>query len=146
MQVKFYYKDGVKPLQYQTNGSSGVDLAANEDITLFSGCTGIVPTGVFTIIPYRYEGQVRSRSGLALKGIFVANSPGTLDSDFRGEIKVILYNSNSVPYLVKKGDRIAQLVFVPISKPEMVIFDDFKEFQSESITIRGQNGFGSTGI
>ena len=80
MQVKFYYKEGVKPLQYQTNGSSGLDLAANEDITIFSGCTGVVPTGVFAIISYQHEGQIRSRSGLACKGVFVANSPGTIDS------------------------------------------------------------------
>lgn len=79
MQVKFYYKKGVKPLQYQTNGSSGVDLAANEDITLLSNSVGVIATGVFVIIPYQYEGQVRSRSGLACKGIFVANSPGTID-------------------------------------------------------------------
>lgn len=146
MQVKFYYKDGVKPLQYQTNGSSGLDLSANEDITIFSGCTGIVSTGVFAIIPYHYEGQIRSRSGLALKGIFVGNSPGTVDSDYRGEIKVILYNSTSSPYLVKKYDRIAQLVFAPIVKPEVVIFNDFKEWSEESVTLRGSNGFGSTGI
>lgn len=80
MQVKFYYKDGVKLLQYQTNGSSGLDLAANEDVIISSGGISIVSTGVFVIIDYKYEGQVRSRSGLACKGIFVANSPGTIDS------------------------------------------------------------------
>lgn len=146
MQVKFYYKEGVKPLQYQTNGSSGVDLAANEDITLFSASVGVISTGVFAIIPYCVEGQIRSRSGLASKGIFVANSPGTLDSDYRGEVKVILYNSSSVPFLIKKGDRIAQLVIVPIVKPEIVVFDDFKEWSEESVTLRGSGGFGHTGV
>ena len=145
MQVKFYYKDGVKSLQYQTNGSSGIDIAANEDITLFAGCTSVISTGVFCIIPYHYEGQVRSRSGFACKGLFVANSPGTLDSDYRGEIKVILYNSNKYDYIVRKGDRIAQLVFAPIVKPEIVIFNDFDEWSEESVTLRGSGGLGSTG-
>ena len=145
MQVKFYYKDGVKPLNYQTNGSSGLDLAANEDRMIFPYSVIAVATGVFAIIDFKFEGQIRSRSGLACKGIFVANSPGTVDSDFRGELKVILYNSTSSKYEIKKGDRIAQLVIAPIIKPEIVVFDDFDEWAKESITLRGSGGLGSTG-
>lgn len=146
MQVKFYYRDNVKPLNYQTDGSSGMDLAANEDTRIPPQQTSIVSTGVYTIIPKGYEGQIRSRSGLACKGLTVANSPGTVDSDFRGEVRVILHNSNDLDYIIKKGDRIAQLVFVPIVIPEIVVFDNFGEFQKESVTARGQNGFGSTGV
>lgn len=123
-----------------------MDLAANEDMVISAGGTSIVFTGVYVIIPFRLHGEIYSRSGLASKGIVVAQGVGVIDSDFRGEIKVILYNRTNKDYSVEKGDRIAQIIFTPIVKIDPVIFDNFEEFQKESVTIRGMNGFGSTGV
>ena len=130
--------------KYETDFSSGVDLIAviNKSIEINTGEIKLIPSGIKLKIPKGYEGQIRSRSGLALKfGISVLNSPGTIDSDYRGEISVILINQGSKNFLVEPGMRIAQLVFAPIIK---CIFTEKMIKTSE--TKRGKNGFGSTGI
>lgn len=122
-----------------TSGSAGFDLFANEDITLHVGEIFKVSTGVSLEIPEGFEGQVRSRSGLASKGVIVVNSPGTIDSDYRGEIKVLLMSFRHA-HEIKKGDRIAQLVFAPVVHVDCIrVVDNLDE------TERGEGGFGSTG-
>ncbi len=128
---------------YATPGSAGFDLrAAVEDkVVLEPGERALIPTGIILEIPEGYEGQVRPRSGLAVnKGVTVLNSPGTIDSDYRGEIKVILINLGKEKVEIKRGDRIAQLVISPVVKA------DIEEVEDLSETLRGSGGFGSTGI
>ena len=125
---------------YETAGASGADLKSKEDGILKSGERRLVKTGVFIELPAGYEAQVRPRSGLALKhGITMLNSPGTIDSDYRGEIGVIMINHGSEPFVYKKGDRIAQLVISKYSREE------FKNTLSLTETVRGAGGFGHTG-
>ena len=125
---------------YETAGASGADLKSKEDGILKSGERRRVKTGVFIELPAGYEAQVRPRSGLALKhGITMLNSPGTIDSDYRGEIGVIMINHGSEPFVYKKGDRIAQLVISKYSRVE------FKNTLSLTETVRGAGGFGHTG-
>ena len=124
---------------YETAGASGADLKSKEDGILKSGERRLVKTGVFIELPAGYEAQVRPRSGLALKhGITMLNSPGTIDSDYRGEIGVIMINHGSEPFVYKKGDRIAQLVISKYSRVE------FKNTLSLTETVRGAGGFGHT--
>ena len=131
--------EGVKP-SYATNGSAGMDLKASIPMVLWPGKTKLMPTGTKMAIPYGYEGQVRSRSGLALKsGIIVLNSPGTIDSDYRGDIGVILHNVSKSVYKIKKGDRIAQLVICPIVIAELLTVSEL------NTTERSADGYGSTG-
>ena len=123
----------VKLPKYETNGSSGMDLSANIDssIKINPGKTAIIPTGISLSVPNNYEIQIRPRSGLAAKNqISVLNSPGTIDSDYRGEIKVILINLGEKVFIVDKGDRIAQMVVCPIIKAklkEVVNWQKFKQ-------------------
>ena len=125
---------------YETAGASGADLKSKEDGILKSGERRLVKTGVFIELPAGYEAQVRPRSGLALKhGITMLNSPGTIDSDYRGEIGVIMINHGSEPFVYKKGDRIAQLVISKYSRVE------FKNTLSLTETVRGAGGFGHIG-
>jgi dUTP pyrophosphatase len=125
---------------YQTAGAAGCDIIADEDKEVRAHGQALISTGLFLEIPPGYEGQVRSRSGLAAKhGISVLNSPGTIDSDYRGEVKVILRNSSNTHFYVRKGDRIAQLVIAPVIQ---AVFEGSEEL---SLTDRGQGGFGSTG-
>jgi dUTP pyrophosphatase len=127
-----------------TKGSSGCDIAAavEADVVLEPSGRALVPTGFCFEIPQGYEVQVRSRSGLAIKhGVFVLNSPGTIDSDYRGEVKVILGNAGSAPFTIRRGDRIAQLVVAAVANNI-----DFEESASVSETGRGAGGFGHTGI
>ena len=127
--------------KYQTSGSSGLDLHANIDnpITLNKNDIVLIPTGLFIEIPEGYEAQVRSRSSLALKnGIFCLNSPATIDSDYRGELKIILASLTDKPFTINNGDRIAQMVFAKVEKIS------FEEVDSLSDTQRGEGGFGST--
>ena len=132
-------KDCLIP-SYETAGASGADLKSKEDGILKSGERRLVKTGVFIELPAGYEAQVRPRSGLALKhGITMLNSPGTIDSDYRGEIGVIMINHGSEPFVYKKGDRIAQLVISKYSRVE------FKNTLSLTETVRGAGGFGHTG-
>ena len=127
-----------------TPGSSGCDIAAavETDVVLAPSARALVPTGFCFEIPKGLEVQVRSRSGLAIKhGVFVLNSPGTIDSDYRGEVKVILANSGNAPFTIKRGDRIAQVVVSPVANKV-----DFAEKASVSKTRRGAGGFGHTGV
>ena len=128
--------------KYETNGSSGMDLAADIDanINIDPGKTAIIPTGLALSIPKGFEVQIRPRSGLAAKQkISVLNTPGTIDADYRGEIKVILINLGPEPFKVEKGLRIAQMVVCPIVQAQLKEVDDLSE------TDRGKGGFGSTG-
>lgn len=128
---------------YQTDGSAGIDLYADieEEIVLKPLQRVLIKTGIILEIPEGYEGQVRPRSGLAIKhGITVLNSPGTIDSDYRGEVSVILINLSNEDFVIKPLTRIAQLVFTKIYKPELIITDQLSE------TERGSGGFGSTGF
>ena len=129
--------------KYETNGSSGMDLSANieKQIKIEPGKTSIIPTGISVSIPKNFEIQIRSRSGLAAKSqISVLNSPGTIDADYRGELKVILINLGNKTFVVERGARIAQMVLCPIVKAK------FKEVDSLDDTNRGVGGFGSTGL
>jgi dUTP pyrophosphatase len=131
---------GVNAPAYQTEGSAGCDLVAAEDVELAPGKWAAVGTGLFLEIPVGYAGYVCPRSGLALKsGISVLNSPGIIDSDYRGEVKVILVNHTDLRYKVKGGDRIAQLLFVPVIQAVL------RRSEELSNTARGSGGFGSTG-
>ena len=128
--------------KYQTEGSVGMDLSAfiENDILIKPNERELIPTGIAVSLPQNIEGQVRPRSGLSLKyGITVLNSPGTIDSDYRGEIKVILINHGNEDFLIKNNDRIAQLVFNEVVKVS------FKEVNNLDQTSRDQKGFGSTG-
>jgi len=131
---------------YATAGSAGVDLlsAVEEEVQIKCGDRSLISTGIKLIIPEGLEGQIRSRSGLAYKnGIFVLNSPGTIDSDYRGEIMVLLSNFGQHEFIVKRGMKIAQMVFAPFLR---VDFDIVGAKQFEHNTQRGTGGFGSTGL
>lgn len=141
--VKCVASEGANLPVYKTEGAAGADLCAciAEPITIGCGKTAIVPTGLFFEIPQGYEIQIRPRSGLAAKnGVTVLNTPGTIDSDYRGEIKVILINLGEQDFVINHGDRIAQMVIAP------VIQADFAITTSLSETERGAGGFGSTGV
>ena len=126
--------------KYETNGSSGMDLSANVNTNINPGKTAIIPTGLALSIPKGFEVQIRPRSGLAAKKqISVLNTPGTIDADYRGEIKVILINLGHHPFKVEKGLRIAQMVVCPVVEAQ------FKEVDELNDTKRGKGGFGSTG-
>tara|TARA_B100000745_G_scaffold286364_1_gene222245 strand:- start:853 stop:1290 length:438 start_codon:yes stop_codon:yes gene_type:complete len=132
----------VKLPSYKTVGSSGMDLMALTDkpITILPKKSYLVPTGISVAMPKNYEIQIRPRSGLAAKNnISVLNTPGTIDSDYRGEIKIILFNHGSDEFLINNGDRIAQIVLMPVHKI------DFEEVDNLPDTVRGEGGFGSTG-
>ncbi len=125
---------------YATEGAAGMDVLAAEDVVLAPGGRHAVATGLSLAIPAGYEVQVRPRSGLALKhGISLPNAPGTIDSDYRGELKIILINLGSEEFAVRRGDRIAQLVLAPVTRASWLEVDDLDE------TARGEGGFGSTG-
>lgn len=127
--------------EYATALSAGVDLRARETAILRSGDTVLVPTGIRLALPPGYEGQVRPRSGLALKaGITVLNAPGTIDADYRGEIGVILHNASRVTVNVHRGDRIAQLVIAAYEQIQFCLTDNLDD------TTRGAGGYGSTGV
>lgn len=137
--VKIINKSNNPLPKYETDGSAGMDIRANEAVELLCHEIKVVKTGLYLEIPKGWQAEVRSRSGLAAKhGIIVLNSPGTIDSDYRGEIKVILYNT-SIPYTIQKGDRIAQIVFTRAEQAELITVNELSE------TDRGQGGFGSTG-
>lgn len=139
--VKINVKDNsVNIPEYATEGAAGVDLAAAAGGTIPPGGRMLVPTGLFIEIPKGWEGQIRPRSGLAIKhGITMLNSPGTIDSDYRGEICVIMFNSSAEPFSFAEGDRVAQMVFAKVTKAK------FEITETLSATERGEGGFGSTG-
>ena len=134
--------DDVPLPAYATKGAAGLDLRAvvAKELTLLPGDRALVPTGLSIAVPAGYEAQVRPRSGLALRGgIVLPNSPGTIDSDYRGELQVIVWNTGSEPFAIERGDRIAQLVLAPVARLEWDEVDRLPE------STRGEGGFGSTG-
>jgi dUTP pyrophosphatase len=140
--IKKLSKTAIIP-KYETQGASGVDISANinEHLTLATNESILVPTGIAVSIPQGFEIQIRPRSGLAAKkGISVLNTPGTIDADYRGEIKVILINHGNEPFIIRNGDRIAQMVVCPIVQAK------FEQVDELSDTERGSGGFGSTGV
>lgn len=121
-------------------GDAGVDLSAREPAKLEAGDRATIPTGIAVAIPYGYAGLVVPRSGLAARhGISVVNAPGLIDSGYRGEIQVALINLGAEPFIIERGDRIAQLVVIPVSEPEFTVVEELPE------SGRGSGGFGSTG-
>jgi dUTP pyrophosphatase len=125
---------------YATEGAAGMDVVSAEDVTLAPGARHAVATGLSVAIPAGYEIQVRPRSGLALKhGISVPNAPGTIDADYRGEVKVILVNLGADAFDIRRGDRVAQLVLAPVIRAAWVAVEELDD------TARGEGGFGSTG-
>ncbi|NMA86559.1 MAG: dUTP diphosphatase [Tissierellia bacterium] len=142
MKIKIVNKSDLPTPKYRTSGAAGMDLYANiqESVAIEPLETTLIPTGLYISIPEGYEGQIRARSGLALKhGITLANGIGTIDSDYRGELGVILVNLSKETYIINKGDRIAQLVFIKYEKAQ------FEEVISLDETDRGEGGFGHTG-
>ena len=134
------HSDGLPLPSYATPGAAGMDVVAAEDLDLAPGQRHAVATGFRVAIPEGYEIQVRPRSGLAFKhGISVPNTPGTIDSDYRGELKILLINHGSEAFAIRRGDRIAQLV------PAAVTLASFDEVEKLDDTHRGAGGFGSTG-
>ena len=132
--------EGLDLPAYATAGAAGMDVVSAEDVTIAPGGRHAVATGLSLAIPQGYEIQVRPRSGLALKhGITVPNTPGTIDSDYRGELKVILINHGGDPFAIRRGDRVAQLVLAPVTRGTWLEVDELDD------TARGAAGFGSTG-
>lgn len=134
------HSDGLPLPAYATDGAAGMDVVSAEDVTIAPGARHAVATGLSMAIPQGYEIQVRPRSGLAFKhGITVPNTPGTIDSDYRGELKVLLINHGDQAFAIARGDRVAQLVLAPVTQAQ---WDEVDELDS---TQRGEGGFGSTG-
>ena len=143
IEVKIVAQQGAVIPSYKTEGAAGADVCAflTESVTIEPGSFAMIPTGLFFEIPVGYEIQVRPRSGLAAKnGITVLNTPGTIDSDYRGELKIILINLGKQAFVVNNGERIAQIIVSPVTVA------DFKLTDSLSDTKRGEKGFGSTGV
>ncbi len=140
LRVKIKILGDVSLPEYKTKGAAGLDLVAAEDKVIPTKSFNVVATGIAIELPQGVEAQVRPRSGLAAKsGIGILNSPGTIDSDYRGEIKVILFNLGEKDFLVKRGERIAQLVFARIERIEWEVVSSLSD------TERGEGGFGHTG-
>ena len=141
--VKCVALDGAIIPEYKTEGAAGADVYAylKESVTLKVGKSCVIPTGVFYEIPEGFEIQVRPRSGLAAKnGISVLNTPGTIDSDYRGELQIILINLGDNDFVINNGDRIAQIIVAPVTQ------GNFIQVQNLSTTEKGSKGFGSTGV
>jgi len=127
---------------YQSDLASGLDLCAavRNDVVLAPGTRAMIPTGLAIAMPLGYEGQIRPRSGLAARhGVTVLNTPGTIDADYRGEVKVILINLGEDPFVVRRGDRIAQMVITQVTRADVVVVAELDP------TVRGKGGFGHTG-
>lgn len=134
--------DGLELPGYQTPGAAGMDIAAavEQDVTLAPGQRQMIPTGLSIQLPEGYEAQIRPRSGLAAKeGVTVLNTPGTIDSDYRGEIKVILINLGDKPFVINRGMRIAQMVVAPVTQAELLPCAELTD------SVRGEGGFGHSG-
>lgn len=146
MKVYLYNKSSNPIPEYATIGSAGVDLHADlsSEMVIEPGKRALVPTGIHLELPHGIEAQIRGRSGLAIKkGVGLANGIGTIDSDYRGEIKVILINWGDEPFVIHHGDRIAQMVFAKYEQPEFV---EVKSLEALSETERGEGGFGHSGV
>ena len=138
--MRLPHGEGLALPAYATSGAAGMDVLAAEDVTIAPGARHVVATGLALAIPPGFEIQVRPRSGLALRhGVTVPNTPGTIDSDYRGELKVILINHGAEPFAIARGDRVAQLVLAPVVRAAWDEVADLDE------TARGAGGFGSTG-
>jgi dUTP pyrophosphatase len=138
--VKLANGQGLDLPSYATQGSAGLDLRAAESATLPPGTRGLIATGIAIALPENFEAQVRPRSGLAVKhGVTVLNAPGTIDADYRGEIKVPLINLGTEDFIIQRGDRIAQMVIAPVVQVQLI------EVRSLHETSRGAAGFGSSG-
>lgn len=142
--LRLPHAEGLPLPAYQSEGAAGLDLVAavppESALTICAGARAMVPTGLILELPPGFEAQVRPRSGLAYRhGVTVLNSPGTIDSDYRGEVQVLLINHGDEPFTVKRGERIAQLVVAPVTRAALI------EARSASATGRGAGGFGSTG-
>ena len=139
--MRLAHGEGLDLPAYATEGAAGMDVVAAEDVLLQAGARAAVATGLAMAIPHGFEVQVRPRSGLALKhGVTLANAPGTIDSDYRGELKVILVNLGAEAFEIRRGDRVAQLVVAPVVRASWV------EVSALDETVRGAGGFGSTGL
>ncbi|MDH3815616.1 MAG: dUTP diphosphatase [Acidobacteriota bacterium] len=137
------HAEGLQLPAYATDGAAGADLCAavDEELTIRPGERAAVPTGLVLEIPDGHEGQVRPRSGLAIRaGLTIVNAPGTIDSDYRGELKVLMINLGSDPVSINRGERIAQLLIAPVTRASFV------ESEALSVSERGDGGFGSTGV
>lgn len=135
--------EGVEPPSYESKQAAGMDLraAVESELRLEPGDRKLVPTGYAMALPPGYEAQIRPRSGLAWKhGITMLNSPGTIDSDYRGEVKVLAINHGKVPFTITRGDRIAQMVIAPVAQANVQLADELPDSE------RGEGGFGSTGV
>jgi len=143
MKIEIVNKSNNPLPAYETEYSAGMDLSAflSEDMVLEPMQRALVDTGIHVAIPAGHEAQVRPRSGLAIKnGISVLNAPGTIDADYRGEVKVILINLSDQPFIIRNGDRIAQMIIAPFTKAE------WSETENLDDTVRGSGGFGHTGL
>jgi dUTP pyrophosphatase len=143
LEVVIKKKDGVSLPSYATESSSGLDLVAflEKPVVLEPLTRALIPTGIHIAIPEGFEAEIRPRSGIAHKfGVTVLNTPGTIDSDYRGEVKILLINLGDQPFTIKNGDRIAQMIF------KNVVVISWKQMEELPGTIRGHGGFGSTGI
>ena len=141
---KLVHFGDLKLPEYETVLAAGADLRAaveeNAPLILHPGARALVPTGLAMALPAGYEAQIRPRSGLAYKhGVTCLNTPGTIDADYRGEVKVLLINHGDIPFKISRGERIAQMVIAPITQPEFISVNELTE------TARGEGGFGSTG-
>jgi dUTP pyrophosphatase len=135
--------DGLPVPGYMSEHAAGADIraAVREQLTLLPGARALVPTGFSIAVPPGYEAQVRPRSGLAIRcGVTCLNSPGTIDADYRGEVHVVLANFGTEPFVVRRGDRIAQMVVAPVARASFDLVDELPP------TVRGDGGFGSTGV
>lgn len=142
--IKYKSEEGAIVPEYKTAGAAGADLCAylpSQNVTLPPGKSALISTGLFFEIPEGYEVQIRPRSGLAAKnGVTVLNTPGTIDSDYRGELKVILINLGEKDFIINNGDRIAQMVVAPVTTADFTFAENLSE------TDRGSGGMGSTGV
>lgn len=144
IKVKIYNDSKFENLVQGSTGASGYDLVSTKLYTIDPGTSKLIDTGIYLEIPEGYEGQVRSRSGLAGKNnVFCLNSPGTVDADYRGEIRVILYNAGESMFQVNPGMRVAQMVFAKVEHPQIEFVKRTSEFNKSE---RGTGGFGSTGL
>lgn len=142
MEIKIKSESGIVP-SYETAGSAGMDIRAylKEPVELLPGQRALIPTGIYLEIPEGYEVQIRARSGLAIKrGIGLVNGIGTIDSDYRGEVKIALINWGDEPFVISNGERVAQMVAARYEKVEFTVADELSE------TERGSGGFGHTGV
>jgi dUTP pyrophosphatase len=141
--VRLPQSEGLPLPDYMSEHAAGADLCAavREQLTLLPGARALVPTGFSIALPPGYEAQVRPRSGLAVRsGVTCLNAPGTIDADYRGEVQVVLANFGTEPFVIRRGDRIAQMIVAPVAQAAFDLVDELPQ------TVRGDGGFGSTGV